>query len=503
MYEYVSPESVGISSESIKKYVGILEKNHLSTHNIIMMRHGKVFYENYWKPFNKDFLHRMYSITKSFVGIAVGFMEQDGLIDLDAPMVSYLDESISASSFDNIKKQTIRNMLMMSTGCTSNTHLWFERKGIRLNDYFECATPEKGGTSKMPGAFFEYDSAGSFVLGCIVEKITGKRLLEYLREKFLDKIGFSKDAYIMTCPGGQSWADSALMCKPSDLAMVCQFMLNEGSWNGEQLLNRKYAKEAISNLISTNEIGHLMASSLGYGYQIWQTHHNSFMFYGMGSQYAVGVPDKDIVFVINSDNQAHPGAEYIILDRFFEEIVENASDVSLPDDPDGYEELIKYSESLELFCLGKGCKDNIASRINGTEYIMSDNPMGITRMKFTFADNEGIWEYTNAQGNKKLHFGFGKNIFSKFPQEGYADTVAATYVKGNFYDCASSATWTHSNNMELLVQIIDKYFGRLHMRVAFADKNTVAIHMFKIAEDFLHTYEGYAEGKANRDGFRN
>lgn len=494
MFEYVSPESMGISSESIKKYVSILEKYRLSTHDIIMMRHGKVFYENYRKPFNKDFLHRMYSVTKSFVGIAIGFLEQDGLIDLDAPMISYFDEDLSSPSHENIKNQTIRNMLMMSTGCTTNTMGWFGRKGIRLNDYFDSTTPDKNYTSKMPGAFFDYDSPGSFVLGCVVEKITGKKLIEYLREKFLDKIGFSKEAYILTCPGGQSWADSALLCKPSDLAKVCQFMLNGGSWNGEQILNREYALKATSNLISTNDVGHFKANTLGYGYQIWQTYRNSFSFNGMGGQYAIGVPDRDIVFVINSDNQAHPAAESVIIDRFFEEIVETAADAPLPENPKAYDDLMKYSDSLELHYLEKGCENNISSKISGKEYIMNDNPMGITKMKFTFSGDEVIWEYTNAQGDKKLSFGLGKNVFAKFPQEGYADNVAGTYAEGNFYDCASSATWTHYGNMELLVQIIDKYFGRLHIRVAFVDEKTIAVNMFKIAEDFLHTYEGYAEG---------
>ena len=54
MLEHVTPEQVGISSESVKKYISILERYNLSTHSIVMLRHGKVFYENYWKPFHKD-----------------------------------------------------------------------------------------------------------------------------------------------------------------------------------------------------------------------------------------------------------------------------------------------------------------------------------------------------------------------------------------------------------------------------------------------------------------
>ncbi|MBO5369436.1 MAG: beta-lactamase family protein [Clostridia bacterium] len=496
MFEHVTPESVGISSKDIQKYVSLLERYHLSTHSIVMLRHGKVFYENYWKPFSKDFLHRMYSVTKSFVGIAMGFLEQDGLIDLDAPAVSYLDKEITASARENIQNQTVRDMLMMSTGCTENTMKWFGRRGDRLKDYFDSAAPECEGVSKIPGAIFDYDSPGTFVMGAIAERITGKKLIDYLREKFLDKIGFSKEAYILSCPGGHSWTDSAMMCTAMDLARVCQFMLSGGSWNGEQILNREYALQATSDLISTNRVGHLIPSSYGYGYQIWQTVGGSFMFNGMGSQYGIGIPEKDIVFVINSDNQAHPCPMHIIIDRFFEEVVEKASDNPLPEDAPAHKELMDYSDSLELFSLSVGCKDNVASKVSGKEYITDDNPMGITKMKFTFEYDKCVWEYTNAQGDKKLEFGMGKNIYGVFPEEGYSDTVAATFAEGHYYKCASSASWTHPDKLEMLVQVIDKYFGRLHMRVAFVGEDRVAVSMFKIAEDFMNEYEGYVQGKS-------
>ena len=60
--KYSTPEEQGIRSEHILDYVLTLEENRLATHNILMMRHGKVIYEAYWEPFHKDFLHRSLSI---------------------------------------------------------------------------------------------------------------------------------------------------------------------------------------------------------------------------------------------------------------------------------------------------------------------------------------------------------------------------------------------------------------------------------------------------------
>ena len=74
---YVTPESVGIHSENIRKFIERLEEKHLATHSLILAKGNQIFFENYWEPFNKEFLHRMYSVSKSFVAISVGFLEQD------------------------------------------------------------------------------------------------------------------------------------------------------------------------------------------------------------------------------------------------------------------------------------------------------------------------------------------------------------------------------------------------------------------------------------------
>ena len=80
---YITPEQAGVKSENIEKYIEILKRQRLATHNVIMAKGDNIFFEKYWGPFHKDFLHRMYSVSKSFVSVAIGFLEQEGLISLD------------------------------------------------------------------------------------------------------------------------------------------------------------------------------------------------------------------------------------------------------------------------------------------------------------------------------------------------------------------------------------------------------------------------------------
>ncbi len=496
MFEKVTPESVGVSSKNVEKYVRLMERYHLAIHSMIMIRHGKVFYENYWSPFDENYLHRMYSVTKSYVGIAIGFLVQDGLIDLDAPAVSYLDEKITKNAGEYVKKQTIRNMLMMCTGGTCKvSHFFAEKPADRLKHYFDRSAPEYKEVPHIPGTMFEYDSTGSFVLGAIVEEVSGKTLLEYLREKLFDKIGVSKDAYILQSPGGHTWADSGLICTAMDLARTIQFLLDGGKWNSEQILDEKFVKDATSNLISTDETGHIGQRTRGYGYQIWKTEHDSFAFFGLGMQYAMAVPEKDMVLIVNGYCQGSPIAKSIILDRFFEEIEEPAVEGVLPEDADAQKSLAEYSNGLELYSLKDSFEDNISAEVSGKEYVMDENPMGISKMKFTFTDDVCTLDYTNEQGDKTIYFGMEKNIFGVFPQEGYSDMVGNEFVPGNYYKCATSAAWTQERNLKILVQVIDKYFGRLFMRVTFTDDGQIAVIMHEDCENFMKEYSGYAQGR--------
>lgn len=481
---YTIPEEMGIKSEWVKEYIEVLEKSNLSTHNLIIMRHDKIIYENYWAPFNEDFLHRMYSVTKSFVALVIGFLEQDEKISLDDPIVKYFPKEMENQPDENMRNQTIRHMLMMATA--KRDWGWFgARPADRVLHYFQNT-----GVSRPSGTVFDYDSSGSFVMCALVERVTGKKLMEYLREKFLDKIGFSKEAYMLKCPGGHSWGDSALICKPTDLLKVAMFCMHKGKWDGEQLLNEAFVTAATEKQIDNNALGIDDYDTQGYGYQFWRTYDNSFFFNGMGCQLAVCVPDKDIIMVYNGDNQGIASAKKIIFDNFFSLIVRRAEDKPIADT--AYEELAEYSQTLKLFAAkGEKCC-GIVDKINGVTYKMQENPMGITKIKLSFNEKGGVLCYTNAQGDKEIPFGMCENEFSLFPQAGYSDEIGSRSGE-RLYKCAASAAWVSDYQLFIKVQIIDTYFGVLNISIGFRN-NKIGVFMDKIAEDFMNEYQGFAGG---------
>ncbi len=496
-FTYASPREVGASAKQIKKYIAILEKYELSTHSVILARGNKIFFEKYWEPFHKDFAHRMYSVTKSVISLAIGFLTQEGKLSLSDKICDYFSDIVPAEVNENIKKQTIEDMLMMSTGFVPGRDYWFvKHDGDRLKHYFEVNSGElkKGENSKKPGNFFAYDSGGSFVLCALIERLTGKTLMEYMNEKLFNRLGISKHAHFLKCPGGHTWGDSALLCTSLDLLKIARFTLNYGKIGNEQILSEDYLKEATSKKIATSAMGMLTDVGFGYGYQIWKTWNNNFFFNGLGCQLAVCNPEKDVILIYTGDNQANEIAKSIIIDRFFEEIIDTM-DMDFDDEITG-EELIESTKDLKLQVQKGMYHTDAQDRINGKTFVLKDNPMGITEFCLKFNDDCGELIYKNAQGDKRLKFGIGKNEFSLFPEEGYSREVGGIKQEGNYYKCAASAAWIEEKKLAVKVQIIDEYFGKLQILISFKNEGEISILMSKFAEAFLETYSGYAEGKA-------
>lgn len=482
-----TPEKAGISSKYVLKLIKTLDNYSFCTHNIIMARGNKIFAEIYYKPFTADFKHRMYSISKSFVSVAVGMAQQDGLLSLDDKMVKYFPEHINENTSELIKETTIKDLLVMETG-TQNCINWFvSGTNDRTAVYFQ-----KNG-EKIPGTIFSYDSSGSFMLGAIVERVTGKPFLEYLKEKFLCDIGFSKDAYCLKVPGGHSFGDSGVMCTARDLLTFARFVMNKGEWNGRQYMDSEYLENAVKKQVSNANTSNVTYGTYGYGYQIWKAPRDGFAFIGMGDQFAICDPETDFIFIINSDNQGNsPATRAILYHELYNTIVENIGK-PLPEDDESYSELSNYIQKAELFSLKQNDYNPFEAEVNGKIYKLEDNPMKIEYVKLCFEGEKGTLYYKNLQGEKELSFGMGYNEFAKFPEEGYSDMVATEFVKGNYYDCAASADWIEDKKLRIKVQIIDKYFGNAYFIFSFKNSE-LSVLMTKTAENYLNEYQGIAYG---------
>lgn len=467
-----TPQQAGFSEASVERFMATLRRHEINMHSVIMMRGNDIFCERYWQPYDENRIHRMYSVTKSFVAIAIGCLLDEGKLKLDDPIVKYFPDKLPGEVPELLKKQTIRHMLTMNT-CFVGIN-WFKPGVTDRTAYYFSHEPVK-----PAGALFDYDSIGSYILGVLVERLSGMSLLDYLKEKVLNRIGGFESAQMLKTPDGTSWGDSALLCTPRALANFARFVMNYGEWEGERLLSEEYLRDATRCWTPTDLECRKGHDQWGYGYQIWMTEQNGFAFYGMGGQFAICVPEKDFILVCTGDSQYNPAMAYSVIFRgIFEGLLAEPD----PETKDWTELDVAHGEADSKF----------ARMINGAEFVCDGNPMGITRFNLELTEGECVFDYTNAQGHKRLTFGMKKNIFGKFPQLGYSDEYGNVHEITDFrYDCAASAGWINETTLQLRVQIVDRYFGSLVISFGFADPDTVGVRMIKIGEDFLDEYQGW------------
>ncbi|MBR6570838.1 MAG: serine hydrolase [Clostridia bacterium] len=482
MFERITPEAAGLEQKYIDRFMQQMALWEINLHSVLMLRGNDLFYERYIDPYEADTPHRMYSVTKSFVSVAIGFLADEGKLMLDDPIIQYFPDKLPENVSPWLQKQTIRHMLKMST-CFPGGN-WFKPEVTDRTKWYFSQKPQKPADS-----VFYYDSTGSYILGVLVERLSGMKLLDYLKVKLLNRLGGFENAEILSTMDGTPWGDSALLCTPCAMLKFARFVMNYGKWDGEQLLSETYLREATSCQITNNEECVVNYNTHGYGYQIWMTEQNSFAFYGMGGQFAICVPDKDFIFVCTGDNQYQKVfAQPVLFRTVFDELVAHLDGGSLPEGPAFPEKLPgAHGEASSPF----------AEKINGVTFRCEKNRMGITQFRFTFNGDEGVLEYVNEQGEKKLPFGLKKNLFVKFPQYGYSDDRGNVHEITDFlYDCAASAGWVEEKKLQLRVQIIDRYFGSTIMTFGFVDEKTAGVRMISDAEDFLEEYEGWMIAQA-------
>lgn len=488
----VTPQSKGLDPKFIYDFVSSLDKRGLHMHSVLMMRGEDIIYEGYWKPFNKDFNHRMYSVTKSFVSIAIGLLEEDGLINLDDKIVSYFPDKVTEPLCQSLKEQTIKDMLTMST-CGLYRHWFDEGDPDRTHLYFTDI-----GKRRPSNTIWEYDSAGSQVLSALVERVSKRSLFDFLNERIFSHIGTFKNAKILKTPNGDSWGDSAMICTLRDLASFARFVMNYGTYNGKRLLNEEYLKVATSKVVSNIEDGFGAIFNHGYGYQIWRTEEDGFAFVGMGDQLAICLPKYDFIFCCNGDNQGNKSSSEYLLTKLFDCVVANLKDVPVLENEEESNKLSNLTKNLELYA-AKGQKDSpLREIINKRTYVFEENDLSLQDLYFDFEnEKKGKMVYTRNGNKMEIDFLVNENQFSYFPELSYSNEYGGKRTTDGFkYKDAVSLAWLQDNKILLLVQIIDNYFGNTSLIIAFRD-DKIVVKASKNAEDFLYGYEGIAIGKAN------
>ena len=497
-----TPESLGIPSSAILNYLKALDKAGVNMHGFLLARHGKIAAEGYYAPYQQDQPHRMYSTSKSFASFAVGLLVDDGLVSLDDKITKFFPDKLPEKLHPYVEMMTVRNLLMMST-CYGGTT--YNRGNVQYDDptdwvgtFFRCPP------DRYPGQTFFYDTSASTVLGALAERLSGMTVPEFLRSRGFADLGFSDGAYTVRTENGEfSWMGSGMCCSLRDLALFAQVCLNKGEFDGKRIISEEYITAATSRQIDNSIAG----KNYGYGYQFWMS-RAGFNCSGLGGQMAYCIPCKDAFLVTIADTQAQSFANAVMEDEFYRCILDAMVDEALPENADDQKALADFISGLYVKPLVNTCISPVATEVSGKSYTMNENAplaagvLNWKNMKIDFADDGGILTYTDAEGEKRLGFGYNHFEAQNFP--GFApeeETAGKPIIVYGFHTkpaltlpCMTSAAWADERTLNLLCYATGTFVGTLRMTIVFED-NKVTVQCAKFAEKFWEDLQGFQSGQ--------
>jgi CubicO group peptidase (beta-lactamase class C family) len=291
-----TPEAQGISSTAISNFLESTKQEKLELHSFMLVRHGHVVAEGWWKPYNADRIHLLYSLSKSFTSTAIGLAINEAKLSLQDKVISFFPNDLPETISDHLSEMTVHHLLSMATGHTLDTTQRMMEGGDNWAKNFLAIPPEQA-----PGSIFNYNSGATYMLAAILHNLTGVSLLEYLHPRLLEPLGIDQ-TYWQEDPKGIQIGFSGLHVITESIAKFGQLYVQKGLWQNQQLIPESWVDTATQKHISCLAPGGESNPDWeqGYGYQFWRCQHNCYRGDGAFGQYAVVMPDQDAVVAITS-----------------------------------------------------------------------------------------------------------------------------------------------------------------------------------------------------------
>ena len=168
-----SPEAEGIASAAVLAFVQALEEHRHpldAVQGFMLLRHGRVAAEGWWRPYGPQSPHSMYSLSKSFTSTGIGLAVAEGLLTVDDPVLKFFPDDAPANPSANLKAMQVRHLLAMNTGHQADTtDRVFGSESDNWPRAFLALPVEHA-----PGTWFVYNTAATYMLSAIITRLTGE-----------------------------------------------------------------------------------------------------------------------------------------------------------------------------------------------------------------------------------------------------------------------------------------------------------------------------------------
>jgi CubicO group peptidase (beta-lactamase class C family) len=307
------------SFDAITAAIGSGEYRQITS--VIVARSDQILYEHYFDNEGAQGLRNTRSATKTVTGMLIGAAVDRGFIRADSRVVPYFKERLPLANPDPRKRQiTVEDFLTMSSLLECDDENQFSRgneeRMYLVEDWvkFTLDLPIKGFPDWQPkpdkspyGRAWSYCTAGPTTLGAILERATKKSVPEFAQDVLFTPLGIETAKWQFQ-PLGTAMTGGGLELRSRDLLKLGQLYLNEGRWQGHQVVSELWVRRSLSPHANARE-------DTDYGYLWWlQTFHvgalnlRTYGMYGTGGNKVYLLPDQNAVVVVTTTNFKISGA---------------------------------------------------------------------------------------------------------------------------------------------------------------------------------------------------
>ena len=461
-FERVTPESVGIHSKTLTRFYKEMEINKYPIHNFILLRHGKLVTQGSWYPYRRDMNHMIYSTSKTVCALAIGFCIQEGLLSMDDRLVDFFPELITGPIHEFNRERTIRTLLTMTGGETGDASSIDRSYPDWLKTYLN--TPPR----VKPGTLYGYDNSATHALSAVIQKVSGQKLIDYLRPRLFDPLGVSKDCYWEEQMGINT-ASRGFHCTIEDLAKIGQFCLQMGEWEGRQLIDRRWMEEATSKQVEVTNFTSRHDGNPGYGYKFWLFRDGAYGTKGNGGQNFICYPRYDILWAFTANLEDSYGRHAGFMHMCWPMLFSDISDGPLPEDPEAYAELLETEKDLQInLCDHMDHISPLEERLYGNTYVMAKNASQFHTVRFEKREN-GL----------RLVFTLGIDRHEWVVDADFGHWLYQPVTETNDHGWGQYI-WRNDRVMELTL-LIRETLGQYQMIFYINDDNSISIDIYPIS----------------------
>ena len=307
---YATPEEAGISSKGLAAFLDAAGKaqDKVQFHSMILLRHGKEVCRWNWAPYDDQTPHVLFSLSKSFTSAAAGFAVAEGLLRWDTPVTKVLPEEVPEENQDDMRRVTLETLLSMGSG---------------LEEASDSPSPDPKITwarhvlshkiKYPPMAHFHYNTFGTYLVSCMVQKAAGMTIRDYLMPRLFEPLGIGKPEWDLS-PEGVCCGGFGLHLTSESIARFGQCLLQKGVWQGRQVLPEGWVelatREHIANYAGEREAGNEWGQ--GYGFQFWRSIDGRYRGDGAFGQVCMVDEARDAVLAITC-GASDMGAEFKLI----------------------------------------------------------------------------------------------------------------------------------------------------------------------------------------------